>query len=200
MDEGKKRIGRPRKPPKPGTRVSLGLKVTPEIKNKLDEVAQASGRTQSQEAELRIERSFEHEGLLGEALSLSYGPNLAGVLQLIADVMHHAGVGGAFVKAGGSVADAQNWLEVPYAYDQAFKGAAKVLEAFRPEGDASPPADERLLNPNLGAALADAFISEAASGQARIENRKGRAKTIHELLGRALASRLKQSLRRSETK
>jgi predicted transcriptional regulator len=41
------------------TLVSLGLKVTPEIKQKLDEAARASGRTQSQEAELRLERTFE---------------------------------------------------------------------------------------------------------------------------------------------
>lgn len=44
--------------PKPGERVSLGLKVTADIKSRIDAAAKASGRTQSQEAELRIERSF----------------------------------------------------------------------------------------------------------------------------------------------
>jgi hypothetical protein len=195
MDEGKKR-GRPRKAPEPGTRVSLGLKVTPTIKNKLDEAAEASGRTQSQEAELRIERSFEREALLGEALNLSYGPNLAGIALLIADVMHHAGVGGAFAKTD-TAEEALNWLNVPWAYDQAREGAVKILDKLRPEGDAVPPDNERLLNPNLGVAVANAFLSEAASGQARVDSRKGRAKQIHELLGRTLVSRLKQSLRRS---
>jgi hypothetical protein len=192
MDEGKKR-GRPRKAPKPGTRVSLGLKVTPEIKNKLDENAQASGRTQSQEAEVRIERSFERENLLIEVLSLAYGRQLGGVVLLIADVMNHAGVGGAYIKAG----SAENWLDMPWPYDQARQGVDKILERFRPEGDATPPKDERLLNPNLGEGIADAFLNEAASGKARVENRRDRARQIHELLGRALVSRLKQSPRRS---
>lgn len=53
--------GRPIKAPTPGTRVSLGLKVTPEIKRRLDQAARDSGRTQSQEAELRIEQSFRND-------------------------------------------------------------------------------------------------------------------------------------------
>jgi hypothetical protein len=60
----KKRIGRPTKPPKPGARVSLGLRVTSEIKEKLDAAARRTGRSQSQEAEIRLERSFEREGLV----------------------------------------------------------------------------------------------------------------------------------------
>jgi hypothetical protein len=59
-----KRIGRPTKTPEPGKKVSLGLKVTADIKNKLDMAARVSGRTQSQEAELRLERSFESGPLM----------------------------------------------------------------------------------------------------------------------------------------
>jgi predicted transcriptional regulator len=59
-----KRIGRPTKAPQPGKKVSLGLKVTADIKNRLDAAARASGRTQSQEAERRLEGSFEHENRL----------------------------------------------------------------------------------------------------------------------------------------
>ena len=80
MDEKPKRIGRPTKAPKPGERVSLGLRVTADIKQKLDEAAARSGRSQSQEAELRLERSFEREELLPEVLTLAYGKPLADVL------------------------------------------------------------------------------------------------------------------------
>lgn len=59
-----KRLGRPTKPATAGRRVSLGLRVTAEIKNKLDDAARASGRTQSHEAECRLERSFGHEEVL----------------------------------------------------------------------------------------------------------------------------------------
>jgi predicted transcriptional regulator len=61
MEKKRPRMGRPTKAPLPGERVSLGLRVTAEIKRKLDEAAEKSGRSQSQEAELRLERSFELE-------------------------------------------------------------------------------------------------------------------------------------------
>lgn len=60
----KRRIGRPRRDHPPGARVSLGLRVTTETKKRLDEAAEKSGRSQSQEAELRIEQSFLLEDML----------------------------------------------------------------------------------------------------------------------------------------
>ena len=69
--------GRPIRPGVPGARVSLGLKVTPEIKNKLDEAARLNGRTQSAEAEYRLERSFERQDLLREVWVLTFGDHLA---------------------------------------------------------------------------------------------------------------------------
>ena len=55
----KKRIGRPTKTPKPGERVQLGLRVTPEMKKRLEKAAIKNGRSISQEAELRLERSLD---------------------------------------------------------------------------------------------------------------------------------------------
>jgi hypothetical protein len=59
MDKQKKRIGRPTKAPKPGERVSLGLRVTPEMKQRLEQAAVRKGRSLSQEVELRLERSLD---------------------------------------------------------------------------------------------------------------------------------------------
>ena len=56
--------GRPRREPKPGERVKLGLRVTAEVKRKLDEMATYNGRSQSQEAEFRLERSFWLDDML----------------------------------------------------------------------------------------------------------------------------------------
>ena len=52
-------------PPK-RRRESLGLKVTSEIKLLIESAARASGRTQSQEAEYRIELAFKYERMMGE--------------------------------------------------------------------------------------------------------------------------------------
>lgn len=66
----------------PGKRVSLGLKVTSETKNKLDAAARANGRTQSQEAEYRLQKSFDRnevlaaiEGVREEIRRGARGPN-----------------------------------------------------------------------------------------------------------------------------
>jgi hypothetical protein len=88
--DGMKRIGRPPKEPVPGTRHSLGLKVTADIKARLDKAARESGRTQSQEAEARLERSFDRADLLSEVLSLTYGRRLAGILIELGVVMQSA--------------------------------------------------------------------------------------------------------------
>lgn len=65
--------GRPTKAPQTEGRVSLGLRVSAEIKRRLDAAAEVSGRSQSQEAEFRLERSFERQGLLREVLELAFG-------------------------------------------------------------------------------------------------------------------------------
>jgi hypothetical protein len=77
---GKKRMGRPTKPPTPGERVPLSLRVTAEIRERLEKAAVEKGRSLSQEAELRIERSFDREELLPEVLRLAYGKSVADVL------------------------------------------------------------------------------------------------------------------------
>jgi predicted transcriptional regulator len=87
----KKQIGRPRKAPAEGERVQLSFRVTPDLKRRLDEVADQLGRSQSQEAELRLERSFERQDLLTEALSLRYGKEAAGILIMLAEAMEAAG-------------------------------------------------------------------------------------------------------------
>jgi len=49
------------KPPLAGERTPLSLRVTPKMKMDLEAAAIESGRSLSQEAELRLEQSFERE-------------------------------------------------------------------------------------------------------------------------------------------
>ena len=139
MKERKKRVGRPLKIPKPGQRMGLGLIVTAEIKNRLDAAAQASGRTQSQEAELRLERSFEHQDMLGEALSLAFGSKPAGVVQAVARAMHDAGTTAAILARPTDRDASGNWINDPFAFQQARAAVISVLDAFKPEGDPAAP-------------------------------------------------------------
>jgi hypothetical protein len=121
--------------------MSLGLKVTAEVKDRLDRAARANGRTQSQEAEVRLQRSFEHEDLLGDALTLSYGRELGGLVFLTGKGMQMAGRR-AMLNISTKAEAWLDWLNNPYAYDQAVKAANLILEAARPAGDPAPPLDE----------------------------------------------------------
>lgn len=51
-------MARPRRDPKEGERVGLSLRVTPDRKRRLDAAVDHSGRSQSAEVELRLDRSF----------------------------------------------------------------------------------------------------------------------------------------------
>lgn len=80
MAEMSRRRGRPRREPRPGERVQLSFRVTPEVKRLLDAAAEASGRSQSQEAEYRLQASFDRQDLLTEVLTLAYGEEIAATL------------------------------------------------------------------------------------------------------------------------
>lgn len=56
--------GRPIKPAVEGERTALSLRVSSTIKSKLEAAAAEAGRSLSQEAESRLESSFERDWLL----------------------------------------------------------------------------------------------------------------------------------------
>lgn len=131
------RTGRPTKPASPGKRVSLGLKVTPEIKGLLDAAAHKSGRTQSQEAERRLTQSFEQASIVEQALTLAYGPRTTALILTLAYVMHETGTHAGFI-ATRTPEGARDWLANPSAFDQVEKTVQTVMEGFRPDGEIVP--------------------------------------------------------------
>jgi TraY domain len=192
--KAKARRGRPGRTPRPGERVALSLRVTPDAKAKLDRAATENGRSQSQEAELRLERSFQDEDLLPQVLSLAFGERLAAILLAIGFAMKDAATASSF-----AVTFSQNgsWTDEPYAYDEAVKSALQILESLRPEGQVvTPPAVASLEreNPNLsgklGIGFANAILEQAASGLARIDRDREQAKTLRRLFGDELAHRI----------
>jgi hypothetical protein len=129
--------GRPTKPPTPGRKSPLGLRVTPEIKDALDNAAQRNSRTQSQEAELRIEATFRSEQQLSQGLELVYGKRIAGLLTLLGHVLRDVGPMACNVATLSAEVD-PDWLSNPFAIDQAEKAINFIFDAIRPEGDPLP--------------------------------------------------------------
>jgi len=84
----KNRGGRPRMHEvEPGERIPVSLRVTPEMKHKLDEACLHSGRSMAQELEFRVALSLDRASLLDEILSLRMGPQVAGIARRILDDM-----------------------------------------------------------------------------------------------------------------
>src|SRR6266404_6500241 len=147
------RRGRPTKEPEPGKRVSLGLKVTPLLKKRLEFEAAQSGRTQSQEAEARLEQSFDRQDLAHEFLAQSYGRQTTALLMVIGEALRNvAGVARALPLLAQGVAWRtvtdfsgaaywDGWLDDPHVYDEAAKAILATIERLRPTG-AVVPAEE----------------------------------------------------------
>ena len=74
-----------------GKRYPLGMRTTKEIRDRLEGAAAAAGRSLAQEVEIRLERSFEHQSLLPDILSLAFGSEVAGLLIALGHAMNDAG-------------------------------------------------------------------------------------------------------------
>ena len=112
----------------------LSTRITAPIRKALEDASKASGLSLSSEVERRLRQSFDDDRIIKNVAD----PQLYAILRTIAATMDFAGRQSLFAsqrKIGG----APDWLNDPYAYDQALKATVTVLEGFRPAGDPSPP-------------------------------------------------------------
>jgi|SRR4051794_34674824 hypothetical protein len=78
------KIGRPPKPAPKGKRVSLGLKVTADVKRLIDSQAKKTGSSQSQVAEQLIQRALQYDRTLK-----AMGTTLSEIEQQSEDAVRH---------------------------------------------------------------------------------------------------------------
>jgi hypothetical protein len=129
MQADKARPGRPRRQPAPAERVGLSLRVTPRVKLALEAEAEAAGRSLSQEAEIRLEYSFDRQQLFDQVLDLTYGdPHLVALLMTMGEAMRDTLT---MIKAE------PGWIDDPIAFGQITEAACNVIGAYRPAGSAA---------------------------------------------------------------
>jgi hypothetical protein len=124
MTKVKKRVGRPMKSPQSEARVQLSFRVSAEVKRRLDEAANRNDRSQSQEAEIRLERTLLEEDQFG-------GPELLNMARLMA---------AAFLRGGRTAARSSNhpnwtarrWIEDPWCYIAACQAVSDALALAQP--------------------------------------------------------------------
>jgi len=109
----------------------LGLKVTPKIKNQLDAAAKLNGRTQSQEAEVRLENSFRNERVLDEVIDLHFGRSNGDLLLFL-----FGAVLSAATEVSRTQSSAAHWTDHPATR----KAVASLLRSLAAglDGDAEP--------------------------------------------------------------
>jgi hypothetical protein len=184
--------------------VPLGLRVTLSIKEQLDKCARDSGRSQSQEAEIRLENSFRDQNLAVDALRLAFGPELLAFMLLIGRSTRN--IGAAFdLFAGSGIGEASAWFHSPFAFDQAMAAVARIGDQLRPEGNGAPP-DALSEMPDfakgLGQREADRVINAVRGKTADIPPLRDLASfgaMVRELLGGA-ADRLDREEQEGRTK
>lgn len=118
------RQGRPLKESGPGKRASLTLKVTPEMKQRIDEAARQSGRTQSQEGEARLEQAFSEIDGFG-------GPDIYQIARLAASAFLFGGQYSAKTK-GNPDAPVSEWITDEHCYQQAVLALIDAIASVAP--------------------------------------------------------------------
>ena len=155
----RKKRGRPALPPGEGKRSAVGLRVTAALRKRLERAAETSGRSMSQEAEIRLERSFLEE----DAEYKAFGGEdryrlmkwLALSIQIAEDVT------------------GKNWRRDKETFQMGFAAVTTMIERLTPRsaGELSDEAAERL-GKDLGYRLL-----QKARDLARAEARKNLAQT-----------------------
>jgi predicted HicB family RNase H-like nuclease len=176
-EKGKtKRLGRPPKPPISGQRVSLGLRVSPELKRALGAAAKASGRSLSQEAELRLENSLKSDS----SLMLIQGHRATSVFFYDEKVLVPVGYKAVAMPVGNS----WDWTRViDHFREQWYRGSfdeeGRVKETVLWEMREDPDSDEGVslglrVTPELKRALdqvaEEGDISQSREAELRLEN------------------------------
>jgi hypothetical protein len=194
--------GRPRKREREaGEKVHLGIRVTPDMKRRLEEVAHYNGRSQTQEAELRLERSFAREDLLVDALYLRYSREAAGVVLAVGEIMNTVGV--VHLSLSRKPEDPtfydefdlaeRRWAAHPTALDVGLTAGIALLAMLRP----GPPQEEAgsvtATYRRLAIETAAGFLQALAKGPHKDEPAFFRQKreTICSLLGPMIVEQIK---------
>jgi hypothetical protein len=105
--------------------VQLKIRMREALRARLEEEANTRGVSINAEVVDRLQRTFEHQDLLPEVLTLAYSNETAGLLIMLGSVMN---------DAGHSHLDARRsryWVGDPAAYEQAVLAGITLLNATR---------------------------------------------------------------------
>ena len=197
IDTPKRKPGRPAKAPGGPKRASLKIRIHERTRAALEKLAAENGRSLSEEAEHRLDYSLVAQGALAQTLDLSFGRGVSGLLILLGRILQDTGSHAGFASTQ-TIDGAENWLNDPYAFNQATAAVASIFEELRPEGVAKTPKagkafglDLTVFYANLGASFARTFLG-AVAGEEISADLAILGETVRDRLGPAVVERIKR--------
>jgi hypothetical protein len=131
--------------------VQISVRAKEPLRAALESAAAERGVSMNTEIIERLMRTFEDEVKLEAEFDRR---QLYAILRIAAVAMDHSGNSAVIVSGTRS-----NWVDNPFAYDQAVKAALHVLNAFRPLGEISGPKSF----PTLGEDFAGGILEHIAA-------------------------------------
>ena len=112
-------------------RAQVPLRIPEALRARIEKAAKETGQSMNAEIIDRLEGSFGTEDRLG-------GPRLVEIVEAMASAMKTTGQTASLVFSDNAM-NRGEWLRLPYAFNQAAKAAAAVLEHHRPKGKRDLP-------------------------------------------------------------
>lgn len=130
MKQAKKAPGRPARHSGEKLSKNRTFRVRGQLDDQLAVAAERSGRSVSEEIEYRLDRSFENQLALEQALNLAFGSAISGHLMIVGDIMRTTAQAASLaVKGDPSLVD---WRDDPEIFDQVAKAVAAFFEECSP--------------------------------------------------------------------
>ena len=108
------------------SRPQVGLRVSEDMRVRLEKAAKKSGCSINSEIVERLDRSFQIENQYG-------GPRLSELIETIAVVMRSTGEHAGYYETS-ELTKRGKWMDLPFPFDQAVHAANAILERYRPPG------------------------------------------------------------------
>jgi hypothetical protein len=159
--------------------VQINVRMREGLRAKLELSAKKNYESLNREIVDRLERSFDRQELLVEALTLAYGNHLAAILMALGKVMESAGKVARL--ATNPAVGAEPWHTDPFAYQEAMVAAYLLLRELRPRSEFVPPRPKML---EVMESLKETGELAAASVIADLRKPKDKwARSVRDLLG-----------------
>jgi len=140
--------------------VDLRMRMQEPLRASIEKAAKKRGVSMNAEAVDRLERSFQIQSLLYEALDLAYGKTLAGILLWLGEIMQRTGRFTAMHHVAGQIENktyskigieiSNTWFEIATARQHALDAAAYLLEMLRPTNEESSDGKPKFQSPGFG--------------------------------------------------